>query len=88
MPGSSQALYDGGNQAPSIWNWLLKVNSYLIAIKARPTNPLDSSVSCEGLDKIVIEEDEERYFQIRIELSSDEKEELVNFLRRNLDFFA
>ena len=49
---------------------------------------LDSSVSCEGLDKIVIGEDEERYFQIGTELPLDEKKELVNFLRSNLDVFT
>lgn len=49
---------------------------------------MDSSVSCEGLDKIIIGEDEKRYFQIRTELPSNEKEELVSFLNRNLDVFA
>lgn len=48
----------------------------------------DSSVSCEGLDKIVIGKDEERYFQIGIEIPLDENKELVNFLRRNLDVFT
>ena len=47
----------------------------------------DSSVPFEGLDKIVIDDDDERYFQIGNELPSDEKEELMNFLRGNLDVF-
>ena len=40
------------------------------------------------MDKIVIREDEEKYFQIGTELPLDEKEELVRFLKRNLDVFA
>ena len=40
------------------------------------------------MDKIVIGEDEEKYFQIGTELPLDEKEELVRFLKRNLDVFA
>lgn len=49
---------------------------------------LDSSESCEELDKIVIGKDEERYFQIRTKLPLDDKEKLVNFLKKNLDVFA
>ena len=30
--------------------------------QTKPPTSLDSSVSCEGLDKIIIGEDEERYF--------------------------
>lgn len=49
---------------------------------------MDSLVSCEELDKIVIGKDEERYFQIRTKLPLDDKEKLVNFLKKNLDVFA
>ena len=40
------------------------------------------------MDKIVIGEDEEKYFQIGTKLPLDEKEELVRFLKRNLDVFT
>ena len=49
---------------------------------------MDSLVSCEGLDKIIIGEDEERYFQVEAQLPLNEKEELVYFLKKNSDVFA
>lgn len=43
---------------------------------------------CEGLEKIIIGEDEKRYFWVGIKLSPNEKEELVDFLKKNSDVFA
>ena len=40
------------------------------------------------MDKIAVDSDPEKFFQIGSELSSQEKEELVGFLRRNVDVFA
>ena len=42
----------------------------------------------EGLDKVVIGDDPERFFQVRAQLPFEEKEELVELLRRNVDVFA
>ena len=43
---------------------------------------------CENLEKIVVDDDSERFFQVRTQLSPKEKEELKEFLRRNIDVFA
>ena len=43
---------------------------------------------CEELEKITIDNDDERYFQVGVQLPSREKEELVVFFRRNVDMFA
>ena len=40
---------------------------------------------CEDLEKIVVDDDPEKFFQVGAQLSSQEKEELVEFLRRNID---
>ena len=43
---------------------------------------------CEDLDKVVIGDDSERFFQVGAQLPHEEKEELVELLRRNVDVFA
>ena len=43
---------------------------------------------CEDLDKVVIGDDLERFFQVRAQLPLEEKEELIELLRRNVDVFA
>ena len=43
---------------------------------------------CENLEKIVIDNDSERFFQVRTQLPPQEKEELIEFLRRNIDVFV
>ena len=43
---------------------------------------------CEGLDKVVIGDDPERFFQVGAQLPLEEKEELVELLRRNVDMFV
>ena len=45
-------------------------------------------VRCEDLDKVVIGDDPERFFQVGAQLPLEEKEELVELLRRNVDVFA
>ena len=42
---------------------------------------------CEELEKIIIDNDE-KFFQVGVQLSPQEKEELVVFLRKNVDVFA
>lgn len=48
----------------------------------------NSLASCEELEKVVIEKDEERYFQIGVQLPSEDKWQLVDFLEEDLDIFA
>ena len=45
-------------------------------------------MKCEDLDKVVIGDDPERFFHVRAQLSLQEREQLVELLRRNLDVFA
>ena len=45
-------------------------------------------VKCEELEKIIIDNDEGKFFQVGVQLPPQEKEELVVFLRKNVDMFA
>ena len=45
-------------------------------------------MKCENLDKVIIGDDLERFFQVRARLPLQLKEELVELLRRNVDVFA
>ena len=40
---------------------------------------------CETLEEIAVEGDPEKFFQVGAQLSPWEKEELLAFLRRNID---
>ena len=43
---------------------------------------------CEDLVKVIIGDDSEKFFQIESQLPHQEKEELIEFFRRNIDVFA
>ena len=43
---------------------------------------------CEDLENITVCDDLEIFFQVRAWLPPQEKEELIEFLRKNLDVFA
>ena len=43
---------------------------------------------CEDLEKFAVSDDSEKFFQVGAQLSPQEKEELVEFLKRNVDVFA
>ena len=43
---------------------------------------------CEDLVKVVIGEDLEKFFQIGSQLPHQEREELIEFLKQNIDVFA
>ena len=45
-------------------------------------------VKCEDLVKITIDDDPEKFFQVGSQLPQQEREELVEFLKRNIDVFA
>ena len=45
-------------------------------------------MKCEGLDKVVIGDAPERFFQVGAQLPHKEIEELVKLLRRNVDVFT
>ena len=48
----------------------------------------DEGVRFEELENVIIDTNTERYFQIRVQLPPQEKEELLAFLRKNVDVFA
>ena len=43
---------------------------------------------CEDLEKAVVGNDSEKFFQVGAQLPHQEKEELIEFLKRNIDVFA
>ena len=43
---------------------------------------------CEDLVKVVIGDDLEKFFQIGFQLPHQKREELIEFLKRNIDVFA
>ena len=45
-------------------------------------------VKCENLEKVVVGDDPEKFFQVRTQMPLLEKEQLVDFLRKNVDLFA
>ena len=45
-------------------------------------------MKCKDLDKVIIGDDPERFFQVGAQLPLQEREQLVELLRRNVDVFA
>ena len=43
---------------------------------------------CKDLKRVVVRGDAEKFFQVGAKLPPQEKEELVEFLKRNIDVFA
>ena len=43
---------------------------------------------CEDLVKVTIGDDPKKFFQIRSQLPQQEKEELIEFFKQNIDIFA
>ena len=53
-----------------------------------PDNGLAEEVKCKDLEKVVIGDDPEKFFQVGAQLPPQEREELIEFLRKNVDVFA
>ena len=53
-----------------------------------PINGSAEEAKCEDLKKVVVGDDPEKFFQIGVQLPPLKKEELIEFLRRNIDIFA
>ena len=51
------------------------------------SEPADK-VKCEDLEKVVVGDDPEKFLQIGTQMALLEKEQLVDFLRKNVDVFA
>ena len=52
------------------------------------TNVVVEELRCEELEKVIINDDEGKFFQVGVQLPPQENEELIEFLRRNIDVFA
>ena len=44
--------------------------------------------SYEDLERAIIDNDPEKFFQVRVQFPPQEKQELIEFLRKNVDVFA
>ena len=53
-----------------------------------PSNGSTKEAKCENLEKVAVGSDPERFFQVGSELPPQEKEQLIGFLRENMDVFA
>ena len=53
-----------------------------------PIDRRTGEAKCEDLEKVVIGDDPEKFFQVRTHVPPQEKEKLVEFLSRNVDVFA
>ena len=53
-----------------------------------PIGGTSDEVKCEDLVKITIGDDLEKFFQVESQLPQQEREELVEFLKQNIDVFA
>ena len=45
-------------------------------------------MSCEDLERVIIDTDPEKFFQVRVQLPTHEKQALIEFLRDNVNIFA
>ena len=52
------------------------------------TNVVVEELRCEELENVIINDDEGKFFQVGVQLPPQENEELIEFLRRNIDVFA
>ena len=53
-----------------------------------PINGPTEEAKCEDLERVIIGNDLEKFFQIRAQLPPQEKEELIEFLKKKFDLFA
>ena len=53
-----------------------------------PDNGSTEEAKCEDLEKVAIGDDPEKFFQVGSQLPPQEREELIEFLRKNVDVFA
>ena len=53
-----------------------------------PVNRSAEEAKCEDLETVVVGDNLEKLFQVKTQLPPQEKEELVEFLKRNIDMFT
>ena len=52
------------------------------------TEAMAGGAKCEQLERIVIGHGDEKFFQVGVQLPLRENEELIDFLRKNINVFA
>ena len=52
------------------------------------TEAMAGGAKCEQLERIVIGHGDEKFFQVGVQLPPRENEELIDFLRKNINVFA
>ena len=53
-----------------------------------PFNGPADEVKCEDLERVIVGDDPEKFFQVGAQLPLQVREQLVEFLRKNVDVFA
>ena len=53
-----------------------------------PPDTVSEEAKCEDLEKVVVGDTSEKFFQVGAQLPPQEKEELVEYLKRNIDVFT
>ena len=53
-----------------------------------PFNGPAYEAECEDLERVIVGDDPEKFFQIGVKLPLQEREHLVEFLRENVNVFA
>ena len=53
-----------------------------------PSNGSTEEAKCENLEKVFVDNDSEKFFQVGSELPPQERERLIGFLRENMDAFT
>ena len=53
-----------------------------------PDNGSTKEAKCEDLEKVVVNDGPEKFFQVGSQLPLQEREELIEFLRKNVNVFA
>ena len=52
------------------------------------TGAVAERAKCKQLEKVVIDDDEEKFFQVGAQLPPRKRQQLMNFLRKNIDIFV
>ena len=60
----------------------------VVPLQSNVRGGVSDEVKCEDLVKVTIGDDPEKFFQVGSQLPQQEREELVEFLKRNIDVFA
>ena len=82
-------MHGGCHLTPIQYRILGLYEKGLIAINhlAIPVDEPTEEVKCESLERVIVDDVPKKFFQVGSELPLREKEELIGFLRENVDVF-